>query len=61
MGPVTQKSYPIVTKTAPTFYFIGVTTAKSSIMNVFPLWMEILGRKEVVIEGVDCKIHLIDK
>ena len=26
-------------------------------MKVFPLWMEVLGRKEVVIEGIDCKIH----
>lgn len=49
--------YPIVTKNVPTFYFIGVTTTKSSIMKVFPLWMQELGRPEIVIEGVDCKIH----
>lgn len=49
--------YPITKKTVPTFYFIGVTTAKSSIMKVFPLWMKVLGREEVVMEGVDCKIH----
>ncbi len=49
--------YPIVKKTVPTFYFIGVTTTKSSIMKVFPLWMNVLGRPEVVIEGVDLKIH----
>jgi shikimate dehydrogenase len=47
----------IVTKTVPTFYFIGVTTTKSSIMKVFPLWMQVLGRPDVVIEGVDLKIH----
>ena len=41
----------------PTFYFIGVTTSKSSIMKVFPLWMKVLGREEVVIEGIDCEIH----
>jgi shikimate 5-dehydrogenase len=46
-----------VKKTVPTFYFIGVTTGKSSIMKVFPLWMKVLGREEVVMEGVDCKIH----
>jgi shikimate 5-dehydrogenase len=46
-----------VKKSVPTFYFIGVTTTKSSIMKVFPLWMKILGREEVVMEGVDCKIH----
>jgi len=26
-------------------------------MKVFPLWMKVLGREEVVMEGVDCKIH----
>jgi shikimate dehydrogenase len=49
--------YTIASKTVPTFYFIGVTTGKSSIMKVFPLWMVILGRSEVVIEGIDLKIH----
>jgi shikimate 5-dehydrogenase len=47
----------VIKKEAPTFYFIGVTTRKSSIMRVFPLWMRVLGREEVVIEGVDLKIH----
>lgn len=50
-------AYPTVTKTAPTFYFIGVTTSKSSIMKVFPLWMQELGFPDVVIEGVDLAIH----
>lgn len=49
--------YPIITKTRPTFYFVGVSTSKSSIMKVFPRWMEVLGRPEVVIEGIDLKIH----
>jgi shikimate 5-dehydrogenase len=49
--------YPVVTKQVPTFYFVGVTTGKSSIMKVFPRWMEVLGRPEVVIEGIDHKIH----
>jgi len=57
MSTSTQQPYPIVNKSVPTFYFIGVTTQKSSIMNVFPLWMKNLGRAEIVIEGVDCKIH----
>lgn len=47
----------IVKKSGPTFYFIGVTTTKSSIMKVFPLWMKELGHPEIVIEGVDLKIH----
>ena len=38
-----DETYKVQTKTAPTFYFIGVTTARSSIMKVFPLWMRELG------------------
>jgi len=53
----TAATYQVVTKSVPTFYFIGVTTAKSSINKVFPLWMKVLGRPEVVLEGMDCKIH----
>lgn len=49
--------YEIETKKAPTFYFIGVTTGKSSIVRVFPLWMKEVGRPDVLLEGVDCKIH----
>jgi len=57
MGISEAEKYQVVTKTVPTFYFIGVTTTKSSIMKVFPLWMKELGREEVVMEGCDCKIH----
>jgi len=49
--------YDITTKKQPTFYFIGVTTGKSSINKVFPLWMEVLGRPEVVLEGIDHPLH----
>jgi shikimate 5-dehydrogenase len=52
-----MNKYDIVAKEVPTFYFIGVTTGKSSIMQVFPLWMKELGRPEIVIEGVGLKIH----
>jgi shikimate 5-dehydrogenase len=52
-----SEAFNIVTKRVPTFYFIGVTTAKSSIMKVFPLWMEVLGHPEILIEGVDLRIH----
>ena len=41
----------------PTIYFIGVTTGKSSIMKLYPLWKEILGLKDTIIRGVDLKIH----
>jgi shikimate 5-dehydrogenase len=40
-----------------TFYFIGVTTGKSSIMKVFPKWAEYLKLGDVEIRGIDCKIH----
>ena len=54
---IVHHEFPIVTKEVPTFYFIGVTTGKSSIMKVFPLWAAELGRPEVVLEGVDLKLH----
>ena len=47
----------VMAKTRPTIYFIGVSTTKSSIMRVFPLWMKELGRAEVVLEGVDLRLH----
>jgi shikimate dehydrogenase len=49
--------YNVVTKTVPTFYFIGVTTGQSSIMRVFPLWVQELGHPDAAIEGVDLKLH----
>ncbi len=51
------KNYKIIKKEKPTFYFIGVTTSKSSIMKIFPSWMNELGRPEISIEGMDLKIH----
>ena len=57
IAEINESTYPVVKKLVPTFYFIGVTTGKSSIMKVFPLWMQVLDREEVVIEGIDCKIH----
>jgi len=41
----------------PTFYYIGVSTTKSSIMRVFPKWAEYLGIGGTQIVGIDCKIH----
>jgi shikimate 5-dehydrogenase len=40
-----------------TFYFVGVTTGKSSIMKVFPKWAAQLGLGDVEIKGIDCKWH----
>ncbi|MFA5015039.1 MAG: shikimate dehydrogenase [Actinomycetota bacterium] len=53
----TTGKYKIIEKQNPTFYFIGVTTSKSSIMKIFPLWMNELGKQEISIEGMDLKIH----
>jgi shikimate 5-dehydrogenase len=38
------------------FYFVGVTTGQSSIMQIFPRWMADLG-SEVRLVGVDLPIH----
>jgi shikimate 5-dehydrogenase len=43
--------------TRPTFYFIGVTTAKSSIMRVFPAWARHLGLNDAVLKGIDFPLH----
>ncbi|MGE5581415.1 MAG: shikimate dehydrogenase family protein [Bacillota bacterium] len=43
--------------TQPTMYFIGVTTTRSSIMKLFPLWAKALGLKDAVIKGIDLEIH----
>ena len=41
----------------PTMYFIGVTTGKSSIMQVFPAWAAHLGLGAVAMRGIDCTLH----
>jgi shikimate 5-dehydrogenase len=41
---------------APSFYFIGVTTGQSSIMQVFPKWAKALGLS-AVIKGIDLPLH----
>jgi shikimate dehydrogenase len=41
----------------PTFFFIGVTTGQSAAQRIFPRWMALLGRPEVLLQGVDFRIH----
>lgn len=41
----------------PTLYFIGVTTGKSSIQRVFPLWADALGLADANLCGIDVPIH----
>lgn len=44
--------------TQPTFYFVGVTTGKSSIMKVFPRWAkEVFALEEAVIKGIDMELN----
>lgn len=42
--------------TKPTMYFIGVTTKQSSVMTLFPHWMEIL-KQDAVIKGIDIEMR----
>ncbi len=44
-------------KRVPTFTFVGVSTSQSSSLQAFPGWMRVLGRPEVVVEGVDFALH----
>jgi shikimate 5-dehydrogenase len=41
----------------PTMYFIGVTTSKSSINTIFPLWAERLELGSCQLKGIDFKLH----
>ena len=43
--------------TRPTLYFFGMTTGRSAIMKVFPLWAERLQLGQAVMQGIDCKWH----
>jgi len=43
--------------TSPTLHFIGVTTAQSLIMRVFPAWARHLGLGDAVIRGIDFPPH----
>ena len=41
----------------PAMYFIGVTTASSSIMKVFPKWAAALKLENAVLKGIDLPLH----
>lgn len=41
----------------PTLYFIGVSTARSSIQRVFPLWAAALGLDNAHLQGIDLPVH----
>jgi shikimate dehydrogenase len=46
----------LTTSDMPAFYFLGVTTGQSSMIQIFPRWMADLGR-DVRLVGVDLPIH----
>lgn len=48
-------AYPPASR--PTMYFIGVSTAQSSIMKVFPRWAEYLGIAGAQLTGIDFPLH----
>ena len=48
----TESGIVFTPATRPTFYFIGVSTAKSSIRQVFPAWARHLGL-DACLEGID--------
>ena len=58
-----QEQYPTYTATTlvpasrPTFYFIGVSTAGSSIRQVFPKWADELDLGDVDFVGIDMPLH----
>src|SRR5215217_3623594 len=41
----------------PTFYFVGVTTGRSSIRTVFPQWAQHLDIRDVELIGIDLPPH----
>jgi shikimate 5-dehydrogenase len=52
MGAVVLTPDALVPATEPTFYFVGVTTGSSSIMDVFPRWADHLGIPRRIV-GID--------
>jgi shikimate 5-dehydrogenase len=41
----------------PTMYFVGVSTAHSSIMKVFPRWADFLGIADAELKGIDFPLN----
>ncbi|RIX98197.1 shikimate dehydrogenase [Aureimonas flava] len=53
---MTTISSPYPPATRPAFYFVGVTTGRSSIMKVFPAWGRYLGL-DAEMRGIDLPLH----
>src|SRR5208282_319835 len=41
----------------PRMYFIGVSTAQSSMMKIFPRWAEFLGNADAELTGIDFPLN----
>ena len=52
-----MNSNALIAAERPTLYFIGVSTARSSIMKVFPQWARYLGLGDCAIRGIDFVPH----
>ncbi len=50
-------TYTTIQQHVPTMYFIGVTTGQSSMMRLFPLWVELLDLNHAQLIGVDLPLH----
>lgn len=57
MKNIENKELSFKKESLKSFYFIGVTTTKSLIIKLFPLWMKELGFKDIKILPYDLKIH----
>ncbi|MFC4225101.1 shikimate dehydrogenase family protein [Lysinibacter cavernae] len=55
--PLTYRFDTLQPAEKPTLYFIGVTTAGSSIRQVFPQWADALGLRNVQLVGIDLPLH----
>lgn len=55
--PAAVAGAPTTACEKPTIFFVGVTTARSSIMKVFPQWAGFLKLGDVRIQGIDCNLR----
>lgn len=54
---VEDATLTLTAATRPTMYFVGVSTAHSSIRQVFPRWADALGLGDAELVGIDLPIH----
>lgn len=57
MSPTTLTHATLRPAAVPTLYFVGVTTGKSSIRQVFPRWATALDLGTIELVGIDMELH----